>query len=138
MQLQFYPPWHMEVPRLGVSPELQLLAYAMATATATHDQSPVRYPHHSSWQRQTPDLLSKAGDRTRILLDTSWIRFHCHYDRNSLQLQFLSKASPLYSKGFLLSAFLCQLLNHFSLIIYTAASPAVLTLCQAGRASIAE
>ena len=25
--------WHMEVPRLGVEPELQLLAYATATAT---------------------------------------------------------------------------------------------------------
>ena len=31
--------WHMEVPRLGVPSELQLLAYTTATATATWDRS---------------------------------------------------------------------------------------------------
>ena len=40
-------PWHMEVPRLGVKLELQLLAYT--TAMATLDLSHVCYPHHSSW-----------------------------------------------------------------------------------------
>ena len=34
-------PRHMEVPRLGVKSELQLLAYATATATATRDLSPI-------------------------------------------------------------------------------------------------
>ena len=40
--------WHMEVPRLGVKSESQLLAYT--TTTATPDLSHVCNPHHSSWQ----------------------------------------------------------------------------------------
>ena len=42
---------HMEVPRLGVESELQLLAYD--TATSTQDQSHVCDLHHSSGQHQT-------------------------------------------------------------------------------------
>ena len=47
--------WHMEVPRLGAEMELQLLAYATATAM--------------------PDLntLSKARDGTCILMDPSQV-----------------------------------------------------------------
>ena len=41
-------PWHMEVPRLGVRLELQLPAYA--TATATRDSSHISDLYHSSWQ----------------------------------------------------------------------------------------
>ena len=52
----------MEVPRLGVESELQLLAYV--TATATWDPSQVCNLHHSSQQRQILDLLSEARDRT--------------------------------------------------------------------------
>ena len=44
---------HMEVPRLGVESELQLLAYT--TATATWDPSHVCDLHHSSRQHQIPD-----------------------------------------------------------------------------------
>ena len=57
-------PWHMEVPRLGVESELQLLAYATATATP----SCVCDLQHSSRQHQIPDPLGKARDRTRILV----------------------------------------------------------------------
>jgi len=32
-------PWHMELPRLGVELELQLPAYAIASATAMPDPS---------------------------------------------------------------------------------------------------
>ena len=39
---------HMEVPRLRVKSELQLLAYT--TATATPDLNHVCDLHHSSWQ----------------------------------------------------------------------------------------
>ena len=63
----------MEVPRLGVKPELQLLAYA--TATATRDLSLVCDLHCSS--QWIPDLLSGARDQTHILMDTSQIRFRC-------------------------------------------------------------
>ena len=41
------------------------------------DQSHVYNLHHSSWQRQIPDPLSKASDQTHILMDTSQIHFHC-------------------------------------------------------------
>ena len=63
--------WHMGVPRLGVESELQLPSYA--TATAMGDPSCVCDLHRSSWQCQILNPLSKARDRTHILLDTSWI-----------------------------------------------------------------
>ena len=67
--------WHMEVPRLGVESELQLLAYT--TASATWDPSCICDLHHSSRQCQIPDPLSEAKDRTHILMDISWIHFCC-------------------------------------------------------------
>ena len=66
---------HMEVPKLGVTLELQLPAYA--TATATRDPSHVCYLHHSSRQCWILSPLSEAGDRTCILMDPSWMCFHC-------------------------------------------------------------
>ena len=48
----------MEVPRLGVESELQLLAYT--TATVMQELSCVCDLHHSSGQRQIPNLLSEA------------------------------------------------------------------------------
>ena len=66
---------HMEVPRLGVKSELQLTAYT--TATATQDWSSVCSLHHSSWQHWIPGPLRKAKDKTHILINTSWIPFHC-------------------------------------------------------------
>ena len=51
-------PWHMEVPRLGVESELQLLTYT--TATAKQNPSHVCDLHHSSQRRQILNPLSKA------------------------------------------------------------------------------
>ena len=51
-------PWHIEVPRLGVKLELQLTAYAMATAT--RDPSRVCDLHHSSWHHQILNPLSEG------------------------------------------------------------------------------
>ena len=48
--------------RLGVELELQLLAYA--TATATQDTSRVCDLHHSSQKHQILNTLSKARDGT--------------------------------------------------------------------------
>jgi len=64
----------MEIPRLVVELELQLLAYA--TATATQDPSLVCNLHHISWQRQILNPLSEARDYTCNLMDNSWIHFH--------------------------------------------------------------
>ena len=65
-------PRHMEVPRLGVESELQLLAYT--TATAMPDPSHVWDLHHSSWQRRILNPLSEAGDQTSVLMDASQVR----------------------------------------------------------------
>ena len=70
-------PWHVEVPRLGVKSDLQLLAYA--TATAMWDPSCVYDLHHSSWLNLNP--LSEASDQT--LMDTSWGSFPLSHKRNS-------------------------------------------------------
>ena len=62
----------MEVSRLGVESELELPAYA--TGTIQHPDQ-VCNLHHSSWQRWILNPLSGARNRTRIVMDTSWIRF---------------------------------------------------------------
>ena len=64
---------HMEVPRLWVESELQLLAYT--TATAMRDLSYVCDLHHSSGQRQILHSLSEARIPTHVHVDTSWIRY---------------------------------------------------------------
>ena len=61
----------MDVPRLGVKLELQLLAYI--TATAMRDLSHICNLHHSSWQLEILNPLSKVRDLIHILMDTSWV-----------------------------------------------------------------
>ena len=63
---------HMEVPRLGVKLELQLLAYT----TATQDLNHVFDLHCSSWKHQILNPLSEARNRTQNLMIPSQIRFH--------------------------------------------------------------
>ena len=63
----------MEVSRLEVESELQLLAYT--TATATPDPSHVCDVHHSSRQHWILNPLSKARDQTCVLIDTDHIYF---------------------------------------------------------------
>ena len=64
----------MEVPRLGVKLELQLLAYT--TATAMPYPSRVCNLRHGSRQRGILNPLSKARDQARVLMDTSWVHYH--------------------------------------------------------------
>ena len=61
----------MEVPRLRVISELQLPAYAAATATP--DLSHICDPRCSVTQRQILSPLSDAGDQTCILMDISQV-----------------------------------------------------------------
>ena len=52
--------WHTKVPRLRVELELQLPAYSIATAT--QDPNCICDVHHSSWQHQILNPLSKVRD----------------------------------------------------------------------------
>ena len=61
----------MEVPRLGIESELQLLAYT--TATTPPDLGRDYDLHHSSWQGQILNPLSEARDGTCILMDASLV-----------------------------------------------------------------
>ena len=64
----------MEFPWLGVKSELQLLAYAAATAML--DLSHFFKLQRSSQQRWILNPLSEARDGTRIFMDTSRARYH--------------------------------------------------------------
>ena len=59
---------HMEIPRLGIKLELQLLA----TATVTQDPKHICHLHHSSQKCWFLNPLSEVRDWTCILIDTSW------------------------------------------------------------------
>ena len=65
----------MEISRLGVEFEQQLLAGA--TATAMQDLSHICDLHHSSQQCQIANSLGEARDRTCNLMVPSWICFCC-------------------------------------------------------------
>ena len=65
----------MQVPRLGVKSEIQLLACAIVTATP--DLSHICDLPHSSQQHQILYPLSEARDQTRNFMIPSQIRFHC-------------------------------------------------------------
>ena len=65
----------MEVPRIGVKSELQLLAYARATAM--QELSLVWNLHHSSQQCRIPDPLNEARNGTCIIMDPSQVPFLC-------------------------------------------------------------
>ena len=74
-------PQQMEVPRLGVELERQLLAYA--TATATLDLSHVFSLYHSLQRYWILKPLSEARDWTLIFMDTSWVCNLLSHNRNS-------------------------------------------------------
>ena len=53
------------------------MAYGSFQATAMWDPSHIRNLHHSSQQHLIPNPLSRARDRTHVLMDTSGIRVPC-------------------------------------------------------------
>ena len=77
---------HMEIPKLGLKLELQLLAYAMATATP--DPSRNCDLHRSSWQCQILNTLSEARSWTCILMDTIPVCNPLSHNGNSLFKKF--------------------------------------------------
>ena len=72
---------HVEVVRLGIKPELQLLAYA--TAMAMHDLSLIWDLHCNLQQCQILEPLSKARDGTCNLMDTSQVHNPLSHNKNS-------------------------------------------------------
>ena len=88
----------MEVPRLGVEEGLQLPAYTTATAVPDLSQD-MDLPHHS-WRCQILNPLSKARDRTHVLMDTGQISFPLSHNRNSLfiLLKNLPKGVPVVAQ----------------------------------------
>ena len=79
----------MEAPRTGVESELQLPAYA--TATATPDPSHLSDLHWSLRQRQILNPLSKARDQTQILEDAVWVLNPLRHNRNSWNISLCSE-----------------------------------------------
>ena len=65
---------YIEIPRLGVTSEVQLPAYT--TSTSTPDLSCTWDLRCSSWQCRILNPLSEARDRTHILMDTSRVCYH--------------------------------------------------------------
>ena len=74
-------PMHMEVPRLRVEWELQLLAYGMPQPQ----------------QGGILNSLSEARDQTRILMDTSQIHFHCTTTGTPSVLIFIQKSFSFFN-----------------------------------------
>ena len=85
---------HMEVPRLGVDSELQLLA--CTTATATWDPSCICDLQHSSGQHRIPNPLSEARDQTHILIGTIGVHNPLSYNGNSSSHPFLTQIWKLW------------------------------------------
>ena len=71
----------MEVPRLTVQLELQLLAYT--TAITMPDASLIFDLHHSLWQHRILYPLRDARDQTRIFMDASWVLNPLSHSRDS-------------------------------------------------------
>ena len=69
----FLRPLHVDVPRLGLKSELQLLVYT--TAIPMPDPSCICDPHHSSRQHQILNPLSEGRDCTHVLMDTSRVHY---------------------------------------------------------------
>ena len=109
-------PWHVEVPRLEVESELQLLAYTTATATAMQDPSCVCDLHHSLRQCQILNPLSKA----RMEPAPSWllVGFVTTEPRQELPIYlfFFSLLMPVLLVSYLRNH--CQIQYHDNLLFF--------------------
>ena len=96
----------MEVPRVGVKLELQLLAYA--TATAMPDPSQVCDLNHSSRQHRILNSLTKARDRNHILMDAN--RIHYNWAKMGIPLHSFLKEEIL---SLVIANFLASFAENF-------------------------
>ena len=78
-------PWHIEVPRLRVQSELQLLAYT--TATAMRDPSHIHNLHHSSRHCWIPERGQGSNPHPHGYLSDS---FPLRHNGNSQPPRFLT------------------------------------------------
>ena len=93
------------------------------TAAATLDSSHVCHLHHSSQQCQILNLLSKAGDWTLILMDTSWVCNLLSCNGNAqvppflkrVNLIFMKKRAPCDPQGYFWHS--CPLYHRITLLI---------------------
>ena len=72
---------HMEVPRITAT-AMEWQPLACTTATAMPDLSHICNPCHRLQQCQILNPLTKARDRTCILMDTSWVLHPLSHNRN--------------------------------------------------------
>ena len=122
--------WHMEVPRLGVHPELQLPAYAIYTAM--RDPSSVCDLHHSSQKYHILNPPSKARDQTAA----SWflVGFLSAAPQQELQI-----AIGFYHRFCLISVPLNLLQSYLGIVGYQFLCPSCLSKwnkpssCHGGR-----
>ena len=84
----------MEVPRLGVESELHWPAYT--TATATWDPSRMCHLHHSSWQHQILNPLTRPGIKPRLTAEPQW------------EHQYSNKTTILNIKMYSIKELCCQ------------------------------
>ena len=78
---------HMEVSRLGVKSELQLLAY-IYHSHSNRDPSQVCDLHHSSQQHRILTLLSEARVQTSVQMDTWVCNLLSHKGNSQLNIFF--------------------------------------------------
>ena len=86
----------------GVKLELQLLDYA--TVTATLDLSRICELHHSLWQCQILNPLSKAWNQTHVLMDT-YLSGAPHWELPEIENVF-KDLTPFFFFFFFFSVFL--------------------------------
>ena len=87
----------MEVSRLGVESELQLLQ--LLTYTTATAMPGVCDLHYSSWQCWILNPLSRAKDRTCVLMDTKSVLLLLSHNGNSHQQYFKVPDNSSWSQG---------------------------------------
>ena len=71
--------WHVEVPRLRIKLEVQLLACAIVTQDPNH----ICNLRCSLWHHRILNPMSEAREETHVLMDTSWVLNPLSHNGNS-------------------------------------------------------